>query len=55
MVAGKAPPPAQFHGNMKDLEGWILQMNDYFTMTLTRNKQQQHAHVGLCTESEALE
>ena len=55
MVAGKAPPPSKFRGNMKDLEGWILQMDDYFTMTQTCNKVQRLACVGLCTEGEALE
>ena len=55
MVAGKAPPPSKFRGNMKDLEGWILQINDYFTITQTRNGVQQLAYVGLCTEGDALE
>ena len=40
---------------MKDLEGWILQMDDYFTITQTRNEEQQLAYVGLCTEGDALE
>ena len=40
---------------MKDLEGWILQMDDYFTITQTRNEVQRLAYVGLCTEGEALE
>ena len=33
MVAGKAPAAAKFRGNMKDPEGWILQMHDYCTIT----------------------
>ena len=33
LVAGKAPPPSKFRGNMKDLEGWILPMDDSFTIT----------------------
>ena len=37
MVVSKALPPAKFHSNMKNLERWILQMNDYFTITLTCN------------------
>ena len=40
---------------MKDLEGWILQMDDYFTITQTRNEVQWLAYVGLCTEGDALE
>ena len=55
MVAGKAPPPSKFRGNMKDLEGWILQMDDYFTITQTHNEVQRLAYVGLCTEGDALE
>ena len=30
-------------------------MDDYFTITQTRNKQQQVTYIGLCIESEALE
>ena len=40
---------------MKDLEGWILLMDDYFTITQTRNQVQRLAHAGLCTEGDALE
>ena len=40
---------------MKDLEGWILQMDDYFTITQTRNEVQWLAYAGLYTEGEALE
>ena len=40
---------------MKDLEGWILHINDYFTMTQTRNKVQRLGYIGLCTEGDALE
>ena len=40
---------------MKDLEGSILQMHDYFTITQTRNEVQRLAYVGLCTEGDALE
>ena len=40
---------------MKDLEGWILQMYDYVTITQTRNKVQRLAYVGLYTEGDALE
>ena len=55
MVAGKAQPPSKFQGNMKDLEGWILQMDDYFTITQIRNEVQRLAYVGLCTEGDTLE
>ena len=50
MVAGKAPPTSKFLGNMKDLEGWMLQMEDYFTITQTRNEVQRLACVGLSIE-----
>ena len=55
MVAGKAPPLSKFRGNMKDLKGWILQMDDYFTITQTCNEVQRLAYVGLCMEGDALE
>ena len=40
---------------MKELEGWIIQIVDYFTSTQTRNEVQRLAYVGLCTEGDALE
>ena len=40
---------------MKDLEGWILQMDDYFTITQTWNEVHQLAYIGVCTEGDALE
>ena len=40
---------------MKDLEGWILQMDDNFTIIQTRNEVQGLAYVGQCTETDALE
>ena len=40
---------------MKDLEGWILQMDDYVTITQTCNEIQRLAYVALCTEGQALE
>ena len=40
MVASKAASPAKFHGNMKNLVGWILQMHDYFTIMQTCNEVQ---------------
>src|SRR5207253_5614455 len=55
MVAGKAPPPSKFGGKMEKLEGWLLQMDDYFTITRTRNERQRLAFVGLSTEGDALE
>ena len=39
---------------MKDLEGWILQLDDYFTITQTHNNVQCQAYIGLCTEGDAL-
>ncbi|KAF8416533.1 hypothetical protein EV426DRAFT_721789 [Tirmania nivea] len=55
LVAGKAPPPTKFKGERIQLEGWILQMNDYFLITLTRNEEQKLAYVGLCLERKALD
>ena len=55
MVAGNAPLPSKFRVNMTDLEGWILQMDDYFTITQTHNEVQRLAYVGLYTEGDALE
>ena len=55
MVAGKAPPLSKFPSNIKDLEGWILQMDNYYTITQIRNKVQRLAYIGLCTEGDALE
>ena len=55
MVAGKAATPSTFRGNMKDLEGWILQMDDYFTITQTHNEVKRLAYGGLCTDGDALE
>lgn len=43
MVPGKAPPPGKFKGKMEELEGWILQMEDYFTITRTHHEQQRLA------------
>ena len=40
---------------MKSLEGWILQMDDYFRITQTHKEVQWLAYVGLCTEGDALE
>ena len=54
MVAGKAPPPFKFPDNMKDLEGWILQMDDYFIITQTRNEIQRLAYVTRYTKGDAL-
>ena len=40
---------------MKDLEGWILQIDDYFTITQTQNEIQGLAYIGLYTKGNALE
>jgi len=40
MVAGKAPLPGKFTGDTDQLEGWILQMNDYFVVIKIRNPAQ---------------
>ena len=40
MVAGKAPAPAKLHEDKKKLKGWILPMDNYFTITQAYYKQQ---------------
>ena len=55
MIAGKAPPPSKFNGNRERLEGWLLQLTDYFTITGIRNERQKLAFVGLCMEGKALD
>ena len=40
---------------MKNLDVWILQMDDYFTITQTWNEVQCLAYIGLCTKGDALE
>src|SRR5437868_14271315 len=55
MVAGKALPPSKFGGKMEERGGWLLQMDDYFTITRTRNERQRLAFVGLSTEGDPLE
>ena len=39
---------------MKDLEGWILQMDDYFSITQTQNDIQRLTCIGLCTQGDML-
>ena len=55
MVAGKAPPLSQFRGNMKDLEEWILQMDNDFTIRQTWNEVQRLGYIGLFAKGDALE
>ena len=40
---------------MKYLEGWILQVDDYFTIIQIRNEVQPLAYIGLCTEGDTFE
>ena len=47
--------PQNVWGNMKDLEECILHMDDYFTITQTRNEIQQLAYIGLCVVGDVLE
>ena len=39
---------------MNNLEAWLVQIDDYFTITHTYNEQQRLAYVGLCTEDQGL-
>ena len=54
-VAGKAPPTGKFGGDRDLPEGWLLQLQEYFNITLTRKKGQRLAYVSICLESKALE
>ena len=49
-TAGKAAPPKPFKGKQSELEGWILQMEDFFLITNTRREDKKLAFIGLCTE-----
>jgi len=55
MVAGKAPLPRKFSGDRDQLEGWILQMDDYFMVTKIRNLAQQLSFIRMCLAGTALE
>ena len=55
MVQGKARPPSKFRGNIVNLEGWIIQMEDDITITQTRNLVQRLAYIDLCTEGDVFE
>ena len=54
MIAGKAPPPSKFYGNRERLQGWLLHVTAYFTITGTRNERQRLACVGQCIEGKVL-
>ena len=54
ITAGKAPPPSKFNGSRERLEGWLLQVTAYFTITGTRNERQRLAFVSLCMKGKAL-
>ena len=51
MAAGMAPAPAKFRYDMKNLERWILQIDNYFTITETSDEQQELTYVGLYSEA----
>lgn len=55
MIAGKAPSSYKFNGNIERLEGWLLQLTNYFTNTGIRNERQKLAFVGLCLQGKALD
>ena len=40
-VAGKAPPPGKFSGDRDLLEGWLLQLEEYFNITLSRTRSEE--------------
>jgi len=55
MRAGKAPSPSKFSRDTNALEGWILQMDEYFLITIITSEQQRLAYLSLCLEGKALE
>ena len=55
MIAGQAPPPSKFNRNRERLEGWLLQVTAYFSITGTRNERQRLAFGGVCMEGKALD
>jgi len=40
IVAGKAPFPSKYSRDIDQLEGWILQMGDYFVVIKVENSAQ---------------
>ena len=55
MVAGMAPPPSKCNGNRERLEGWLLHVTAYFTVTVTRNDRHRLAFVVLCMAGKFLD
>ena len=55
MIAANAPPSSRFNGNRERLDGWLLQVTAYFTITGTRKERQRLAIIGLCMEAKALD
>jgi len=55
LTAGKAPTLAKFGGNPDALEGWILQMDEYFLITMVTNEPLRLAFLSLYLEGKALE
>jgi len=55
IVAGKAPLPGKLSGDRDQLEGWILQMDDYFVVTKIRNPAQQLSFISMYLAGTALE
>jgi len=55
IISGKAPLPTKFNVNRDALEGWVLQLEEYFIITSVRNERQKMAFIGLCLEGEALD
>ena len=55
MRAGKVPPPSKFNGDTDVLAGWVLQMDEYFLITMVMNETQRMAYLSLSLEAKALE
>ena len=55
IIAGTAPPPSKFNGNRERLEGWLLLVTAYCTITVNRDERQRLAFVGQCMEVNPLD
>ena len=49
MTVGKVPLLTKFLSSMKDQDGWMLHMDDYYSIAQTRNEVQWPTFVALCS------
>ena len=55
MIVCQAPPPFEFNGNRERLEGCLLHLTAYFTITSSRNECQLLEFVGPCMQGKPLD